>query len=361
MFFSCCTRDSHKPIHRDRSLSPSPFLTQPKAPPPKASSSSKTPSSSSSSHLNPPKKQHGPALGPSSNKKPKSSSKHVTKSEFAGKNLTVNPKPGLSGNNLKAEKRPSKIVKANSQPTVKLTSTGGHKLLNPKSGGLEPHSTQDISPLRSSLNPTPEPGAVPPKRARVSFSSSSSSSGSSSSDSDSVGETTVSHDSHVMSQRAAIPAVHSIPMSQPNAPKGSHAFPQKLSSINPSSLHPPQKAETSRPLSRSSSAGQPSQPLSRAAMLSFVDQASVQLLNRTPPSGHDMRPSSGTQPLTTQTLSLNQRPLGDKPAGVAGGGHTGIISSSSSSESDSSSGSSSSDSSSDSDEETNREVVSDQD
>lgn len=358
-------RDSHKPIHTDRSVSPSPFQSQPKAPPPK-SSYSKT---SSTPYSNSSKKQHGtPAAGTASSRKPKPASKPVpgVKSEYGGKNFAaVAAKAGGSGtsssSSVKVEKRQPKPTKSGSQPK-----TSGYNLLQPhKPGGTDFGSQEsDISPLPSS-NPTPEPGAAPPKRPRLSSgSSSSSSSGSSSSGSDS-GEETSSHDGQMTSQRPAIPAVPSIPVTShsdiPKGTTGSHTYLQpKQASINPSSLHPPaQKSDTLRPLSRSSSAGQPHQQMSRLTMLTFVDTTSAQLLNR-PSSRHETRSGvDGSQPAKVPTPPLSQQGSRDKPVGP-GGGATKVAgsSSSSSSDSDSSSGSSSSESSSDSDGEVDREVVS---
>ena len=348
-------------MHTDRSVSPSPFLSQPKVPPPKPGYSK----TSSASYSNPSKKHHGTA----SNRKPKATPK-PTKSDFGGKNLAVTPKTAGSGTNssVKVEKRKQKLVKASSQPKMGLAS-GYNVLQPPKPGGIDSGSqettTPDISPLPSS-NPTPEPGAAPPKRPRLSSgSSSSSSSGSSSSGSDSGEEMP----GHMTSLRPAIPAVPSIPVSsRSDSPKGTTgSYPYSQAKQAPSSLHPPaQKSDTSRPISRSSSAGQTQlqqqqkQQLSRSTMLAFVDATSAQLLNRPVPRLDARSGIDGTQPVKAPTLPLSQQQgARDKPVGVVGGAaKTTASSSSSSSDSDSSSGSSSSDSSSDSDGEVDREVVS---
>lgn len=287
--------------------------------------------------------------------------------------MNTPPKSGMPGNKgeSKGVEKKTKLVKSRSGQA--LLSVAQHTYQKPPDfGSVDP---QELSPLRSSSNPTPEPGSLPTlKRPKLSVSSSSSS-GSSSSDSESMEEDNqASHGHLVTTHKHAIPVARSIHASM-------HAEALRAGSVGSSSgiTHSQklsnvpnvysQKHDSSQPLSRSSSAGRPTLSAVRVGLAQFIDEPSAKLLNQLS-SAQEMEQSL-SQPVG-QGLSRGQTNLEDRaippstepsrskqPASHLPISHQVIVSSSSSSDSDdSSSGSSSSDSSSDSNEENDKEVVS---
>ncbi len=319
------------------------------------------------------------------------------------------PKLGPSKSKGVEKGRRGKLVKSSSQPMKAPAPFQMAGLSGFTGGGIgsslgigDSYSTPDISPLRSSANPTPEPGAMPPKRPKLSSSSSSSSSsGSSSSDPENMMEDMASHvQHHVTQQRPA--TTTTISPARPIQTSGAEALrmggggggvyvassQKSAASSSQAVLFHSQKGN---PLSRSSSAGRPVQgqlSSGRSSVPGFVSESQQpqhQHLTKSS-SAHDMVPSIPQS--TAQALSVKHQAAmmasdvtlsrsSIKPGTSVGGSlptavsrpapgvaaptvvEMVVSSSGSSSISDSSSDSSSSDSSSgDSEAENDREVVS---
>ena len=382
MFFLFILRDVRKQmIHRDRSVSPSPYLAQTK------NSSAKLGSKplSWSSHLQLPSQPSKSSLSaptslPKKLKLVKDNANHATSS--GGQNFSTPPikcssssktdgrpkfksHPHKSSHNLSVSSANSS-GQVQSKPQLKISSV-------PEIGfGVDP--AHEISPLRSSTNPTPEPPSGLKRLSSTSSSSSSTSSGSSSSDSDSVDDCEVGvppptytsaatahafHESHVMFHASS---ARSTPTSQSDAYSNKTAAtgvpPSRVKNEPPrssphlhSSLHALHRSDPSSISHTSSGGGVASSSTNQSlpgmpSRAMFLDQSSYPLLNKEQSSTHQQH----HQPPHSTTFSSTSHGILPPPPR-----QKKVQSSSSSSGSDSSSDTSGSSSS---DEETNMEVVS---